>query len=121
MATTNVNLYLYLGRRDKAGIRILAKLLGRPILASRVENLDILNLPVNWTSEIKQIVYDNRMLWELWLEASDTYDLLKASLKNRGYTNLPMSEQPEFVASNFPTPIVNVANLPTRTIMVQRG
>ena len=120
MAVSNVNIYLYLGRRDKTGIRILAKVLGRPILSSRIDNIDVLNLPISWTNEIKQIIYDNQLLWEPWVESADTYDILKAALKVRGYTNLPMSEQPEFTASNFTTPVVNVSNLPKKTTMLRK-
>jgi len=121
VATTNTNLFLYLARRDKTGVRIFAKLLGRPILATRIDEIDTLNLPVNWTSQIKQIAFDNRMLWELWIESADSYDALRKGLKYRGYTNLPMSEQPEFTASNYGTPVVNVSNLPQKTIMLRKN
>lgn len=120
MAVNTKTLYLYLARRDKNGIRILAVVLGAEILPSRVENIDLFNLPTTWSEEIKQIVYDNRMLWELWIESADSYDLLKKSLSNRGYKNLPMSSQPEFSGANYSTPQVNVNSLPRKTIMVQK-
>jgi len=57
------DLYLYLARRDKSGIRIL-------------------------DGQITQIIYDARMLWEPWVESANTFEELRASLKIRGYTNI---------------------------------
>jgi hypothetical protein len=120
MASKTQTLYLYLARRDKSSVRILGVVLGTEILPSRVESIDSLNLPVAWNDQVKKIVYDNRMLWELWIESADSYELLKKSLTTRGYSNLPMSGQPEFSGANYSTPTVNVSSLPTKTIMVRR-
>ena len=41
---------------------------------NRIDNIDQFNLPDDWTTKIKQITYDNRMLWELWIESFDSYN-----------------------------------------------
>lgn len=121
MAEKLVTLWLYLGRRDKTATRLLAIVQGRDIMATRIDNLDVLSLPTTWQSQINQIVYDNRMLWELWIEAADTYDDLRTALKTRGYTNIPVSGQPEIKASNMQKPEVNLSSLPRKTTMLRKG
>jgi hypothetical protein len=41
------------------------------------------------TEEIDQIIYDNRMLWETWVQSAANFNALKANLVKRGYSNLP--------------------------------
>ena len=112
MARIYSNIYLYLSRRDRSSVRILCKLRGYEINASRIQNVD--------TTALNQIIYDNRMLWEPWVESAETYEDLKDSLRLRGYSNLPMSGQPEFTAANTASPVVNPNALPRRTVMVQK-
>ncbi len=120
MARIYSDIYLYLARRDRSSVRILCKLRGYEINASRIQNVDTLGLPPDWTTALNQIIYDNRMLWEPWVESADTYEDLKDSLRLRGYKNLPMSGQPEFTAANTASPVVNPNALPRRTVMVQK-
>lgn len=122
MAETT-NLYLYLGRRDKKGIRIIAKLTGRTLLPTRIDDAGLLSLalPEAWYNQIHQIIYDNRMLWEPWLQSwSGTFEELRTSLKARGYTNIPVSAQPEFTASTITNQYVNISYLPQRKTMLRR-
>lgn len=121
MAEKMATLWLYLGRRDKTATRLLAIVQGKDIMATRIDNLDVLNLPITWQSQINQIVYDNRMLWELWIEAADTYEDLRTALKMRGYNNIPVSGQPELKASNMQKPEVNLSSLPKKTTMLRKG
>lgn len=120
MAVKKTDLYLYLGRRDKGGVRILAKFSGRPQLAVRVGGLAPLQLPVGWDAQLSQIIFDSRMLWEPWIESADVFDDLRASLKIRGYLNIPVSAQPEFVPAIVQLPTVNVSHLPHKTRMLRK-
>ena len=121
MATKTTDLYLYLGRRDKSGIRILAKFQGRPQLPLRVEDLGPFQLPAGWTNQLEQIIFDSRMLWEPWIESSDTFDELRSNLKTRGYLNVPVSAQPEFTSAASQTPTINVSHLPRKTTMLRKN
>jgi hypothetical protein len=120
MATALTNVYLYLGRRDKSGIRILARFQGRPQLPTRISELSDIILPNGWESQLNQIIYDSRMLWEPWIQSSSSYDELRAALKIRGYTNIPINSQPELLAAVSQTPIVNLSNLPKINTMIQK-
>jgi len=121
MAQTQVDLYLYLARRDKSGIRIVANFLGRPLLPTRIEDLAPLQLPTGWEPQIEQIIFDSRMLWEPWLESSDSFEELRSILKIRGYTNIPINSQPEFTPANLQTPVVNVSYLPKKATMLRKN
>lgn len=114
------DLYLYLTRRDKTGVRIIAKLKSQPQIAVRIENLNSFNLPMGWSDQIDQIIYDSRLLWEPWVESSSSYDELRADLKLRGYSNVPLNPRPEFTPSVTQTPLVNVAHLPLKTTMLRK-
>lgn len=120
MAQTLHDLYLYLARRDKTGVRILVKMQSREMLPVRIEDISTLNLPTGWEGQINQIIFDARMLWEPWVESADTYEELRASLKVRGYTNIPVNSQPEFTAANVQVPTVNVSYLPRKTTMIRK-
>lgn len=123
MATKTVNLYLYLARRDKSDIRLIAKLVGREQLPIRLDDAGLLSLqlPPTWYTQFSQTIYDNRMLWEPWIQSIDTFENFRAALKKRGYKNIPVSSQPEFTASTVQTTTVNVASLPSRKTMIRKS
>lgn len=121
MATTTTNLWLYLARRDSKGIRILTIMRGRPLLTTRVTDLSVLQLPQAWQVEVQQIIDDERMMWEPFIESSDDYQTLKATLKKRGYTNLPLNGEPEFFRGDITPPLVNVGKLPKQSTMLRRA
>ena len=121
MANKLTTLYLYLGRRDKTGIRLLAILKGEETLATRIDDINGLGLPSSWTSQLSNIVYENRMLWELWLESADSWDSLRSTLKTRGYTNVPIKGTPEYEPAITSTPAVNLNSLPKKSLMIRKG
>ena len=106
-----MKLYLYLGRRDKKGIKVLSVFRGQNAPASRVQNIEDLNLPSLLEREIKRTIYENRMMWEVWIEGAEDFGKLKKSLKNRGYSSLPVHSSPlhqpkiEKIATETPSPI----------------
>jgi len=116
-------LYLYLARRDKSDIRIIAKLTGQKQLAVRLndDGLSSLKLPHDWFTKISQIIYDDRMLWEPWIQSADNFENFRESLKKRGYKNVPISGQPEFTASTIQKTTVNVSGLPGKKIMIRKS
>lgn len=115
------DIYLYLGRRDKNGIRLLSKFLGRKQLPIRIDDVNSLQLPVIWQTQLNQIIFEQRMLWEPWLESADSYDELRAMLKVRGYTNIPINAQLELNFANLQTPSINVSHLIQRTTMLRKA
>jgi hypothetical protein len=121
MTSKIVTIFLYLARRDKTGIQVMARVSGRDIAPTRVENIDALMLPFEWESELKELVHQQRMNWELWAEAAENYEVLKKALRVRGYSNLPMSEQIKLSSSNITTPVINGNNLKSKSVMVRRG
>jgi hypothetical protein len=82
----------------------------------RANNLSNIPMDVNVLQKIQQIAYDNRLNWEAWIESAETYDELKNKLKKRGYTGIPMSQQPEVPSSR------KVVNRVTKSaVMVQKA
>lgn len=120
MKESKHTVWLYLARRDKKAVRILAKAQGKNVMANRLENIDHLNLPADWSAKIKQTVFDNRMLWELWIESFDNYEQLKAALLGRGFSNIPMSPQPEMRISMKEVPNLNLSRIPVAKTMIKK-
>lgn len=86
-------MFLYLARRDRVGVKILASFMGEPKTA-RVDDLKLLNLPDSVVEALQQEIYDNRMMWEPWIEPGESYHKLKVALYSRGFKNLPMTSRP---------------------------
>jgi len=121
MATNNnSDLYIYLGKRDKSSVRILLKVLGKSVLATRITDVNLLNLPSDTASKLSQIIYDERMMWEPWIEAATNYENLKAALKSRGYSNIPLSPQPELSSAKGVLTVTTSA-LPKQNTMVRKS
>lgn len=120
MISKTTDVYLYLAKRDKGSIRILAKFQGRDQLAVRVEDLESFQLPPGWKNQLEQIVFDSRMMWEPWIESSESFDELRLKLKSRGYSNIPISAQSEFTPAFSQTAIVNMSHLPRITTMLRK-
>ena len=83
-------LYLYLASKSKKGIKVITVLQGESIVTSKLENVQSLNLPELWEKKIQQVVQDNKMLYDPWIESAKNFDELKQRLKGRGYSDLPM-------------------------------
>lgn len=118
-ATNLTNLYIYLARLDKKGVQILAILQSRPVAPVRLGDVSTLSLPAAFADKISQAIYDNRMLWEPWVETADDYASLRTSLTTRGYSNLPVSGQPEFPLVQ--APVVNASSLPQVKTMLRKA
>lgn len=120
MASNQIkNIYIYFARRDKSSVKILIVAKGKEILASRLENPETLNLPSNMTDQLVQLIYDNRMLWETWIESADTFEDLRAALKDRGYSNIPLSSQPQ-ISMKTTIPKITTNQLPQKITMIRK-
>lgn len=86
--------YLYLARRDKKGIKIVAILEHRNVLYSRVKSVSDLFLHSTLERPIEKIFYEHRMQWEPWIETVDSYNELIRRLRSRGFTEIPVRSTP---------------------------
>ena len=118
---TQSNLYLYLSRRDKKGIRLLAKFTGFYMMATRVNDLSVLNLPKEWLDQLNQIIYDSRLYWEPWLQSADSYKDLRNALVIRGFSNVLINEKSELVLSHSQNLLLNTSALPQKTTMIRKA
>lgn len=120
MAEEIYDLYLWLGRRDKTAVRILSILRGKKQSPTRVDDLNLLNLPTVWSKQIEKIIYDNRLLWEPWIETSVSFDAFRNGLRKRNYSNIPINPRPEFFSPYLPSTTVNTSNLPKTKTMTSK-
>ena len=115
------DIYLFLARRDKTGIRVLAKFKGQNQLPSRISDIKSLNLPIDWTTNITKIIAESKMLWEPWIQSANSYNELIDALKVRGFSNIPMNSRLEYNPANLQVPIVNSSNLPNKKTMLRKS
>lgn len=85
--------FIYLARRDKKGIKTLFNFLYKTkIYPTKINNIE--NLQFN--NEIKNSLYvevdRNKSLYELYVESANSFNDLKKSLRQRGYKNLPLQQ-----------------------------
>lgn len=113
------HLWLYLAKRDKKGVQIIAKFLSRDIDPIKLDNIKRLTLPESWEGKIFTYIEQNKIYWEPWIQTNESFDELKDSLKNRGYSDLPANGQP--MIPTIPQIIVNINNFPKQKSMIQKN
>ena len=118
-STENQTIYIYLAKRDKTSVKIMIVGSGKKVMASRLENVELLNLPSDVSNALTQQIYDNRMLWEPWIESASTYEDLRNALKDRGYNNIPTSSQPS-ISNKVTVGKINTNFLPQRISMIRK-
>lgn len=91
-------MYLYLARRNKKGIKVLAILTGIPLETRRVTIADIYSfgIPQQYMDEFKKVFHENRIKFEPWIEQAENYAELLSRLRKRGFTNLSLDGSPLF-------------------------
>lgn len=85
-------LYLYLAARNKKGLKVIATFSGKNVkcpIRTRIENVNQLKLPAETYTKVKNIIEENRMNYECWLEEVESSQDLKDKLIKRGYSSLP--------------------------------
>lgn len=94
------SLYIYLARLDKKGIKVLTAFeYAQKVYPTKINDVMELNLNTQISNSISKQAYDNRMQYSLYAESATTFNDLKTSLKNRGYTNLPLQQFAGYVSS----------------------
>lgn len=116
MAET-ARMYLYLARRDRKGVRVLAVFDGAPT-TSRVTDLRVLGLDHVTAGRVGDLVYESRMLWEPWVEPAASYKELQSRLAARGFTGLPLAGTP--VLDLGAGRVLDTSRLPGRKVMTRR-
>jgi hypothetical protein len=112
-------LWLYLAKRDKKGIQILANFLSRDLSPIRLDDIKRLTLPLSWESKILEYIQQNRIDWEPWVQTEEEFDDLKKNLKARGYSDIPSNGQP--MISVTPQLVVNINNFPKEKSMIKKA
>jgi hypothetical protein len=112
------NLYIYLARLDRKGMKILASFPhGSTIYPTRVRDLSRLGLNRDLFQQVSSEMQQNKMTHELYFESAPSFELLLVSLRERGYVHLPMNQ----FGTNVVDPRINDADLLTKkSTMIQR-
>lgn len=97
-STPKKKLYLFLARRDKKDIKIIATFPGQDSAWTQVLDVKTLGLPIELETKIAETVYQHRFYWELWLAPADDYYELKAKLLKKGY-RVPRFGKPMHLAN----------------------
>lgn len=114
-------IFVYLASRNKKGIKLVTELKGNSMVTSRLTDLKILKLPLVWENQIQQIINDNRMLFEPWIESANSYNELRERLKSRGYLDLPMGANPALnFANHASAPLADTSNCDVRRTMLRK-
>lgn len=118
---SNYTVWIYLGKRDKDGIKLVSQFKGKKILATRIKNLSEINMPADYYDMIQSIIYENRFLYEPWIESADDFASLRQTLKLRGYTNIPVTNVQLYGnMSSLSAPEINTTNIPQAVTMIRK-
>lgn len=86
-------LFIYLARLDRKGIKVLANFVySQKVHPTRVQDIKNLVVGQNLPQTIYQQIHENRMNYELYVESAESFQELKKSLSNRGYSHLPIQQ-----------------------------
>lgn len=108
-------MYVYLARRDRKGVKILASFdHSSTVHPTKVDLKDIsgLGMDPGVNSVVAKEAFDNRMHYELYLETADSFEGLRSSLAGRGYSRIP---------SHKISPVINRGALNGRLLVTDRA
>jgi hypothetical protein len=115
-------LYLYLASKSKKGMKLVTVLQTETITSSRLTDLKTLKLPQLWERKIQQIVHDNRMSFDPWVETAADFNELRQRLRVRGYTDLPMGAAPMLAMPAYSlAPKADVSGQPVVRTMLRKA
>lgn len=118
MAKKN-KLYIYLARLDKKGMEVLAGFpYGKKVYATRIKDVSSLGMEPSSAHKISSSAHEKRMTHEIYAETAASFEDLKASLRERGYSNLPMGQ---FAGYTRPTRVDDRSLVTKDSTMVQRA
>lgn len=114
-----ITLWLYLARKDKKGIKILAKLMSRELYPTVIENVSQLGLPSSWEVKINEYIESQgKIYWDVYIQTAKTFDDLKSNLKKRGYSDIPINGNPMILI--LPQFLINVNLFPKQKTMIRK-
>ena len=91
------------------------------VITSKLTDLEDLNLPITWQRRISQIIHDNRMLYEPWVETANNFNELSSRLKGRGYSNVPMGAIPLLDFKAYSTaPVADTTSCKVTRTMIRK-
>jgi len=112
-------LYLYLARLDRKGMEVIAGFpYGKKVYPTRVKDISSLNMAPEISSKVAAAASEKRMTHELFAESAESFEALKASLRERGYTRLPLHQ---FTGYSRPTPVNDKALSTDKSTMLRRS
>lgn len=85
-------IYAYLARKDKKGIKTIASFSSNTkCYPTKIEpeNLNKIQLADSIKISIEKELAKDRLMYDIYLESSDSYDSLRKALLKRGYKNIP--------------------------------
>lgn len=95
-----MSVFIYLLQRDKKNLKIITILDGS-CPTKKITKVSDLSLPPKLSQLVENMVYENRMMWELWIETADTIHDLLASLAKRGIALFPIKCHPAIRLSDI--------------------
>jgi hypothetical protein len=113
--------YLYLVRRNRKDTKIISVFgCSKHINPSKIDDISLLGLPEQKTQELRSVIDNHKMDWELWLESVDNYNLLKQSLLNRGIIAASSPNVPLLAIDFQEVPKSTLVKLSKNRIMTRR-
>lgn len=88
-------IYVYLAKKDKKGIKTIASFSSNiKCYPTKVEleNLDQVQLASSIKNTIYEEINKNKLIYDIYIESSDSFENLRKSLLERGYKNIPFQQ-----------------------------
>lgn len=112
-------LYIYLAGLDRKGIEVVAGFsYSRKVYATRIRDVSSLGMEPTVARKISAAAAGKKMTHELYAETAESFEDLKKSLRERGYSNLPLGQ---FSGYTKPTRVDERALITRSSTMVQRA
>jgi hypothetical protein len=112
-------LYIYLARLDRKGIEVVAGFpYGKKVYPTRVRDVASLGMSPTAAHKVSAALAEKRMTHELYAESAGSFEELKKSLRERGYSSLPMQQ---FTGYTKPTTVDDRSLVTKSSTMVQRA
>lgn len=87
---------------------------------TRLSNLDKLNLPKEKKQELENIIENNKIQFEIWIESAISYNALREKLYKRKFKFIPTINKPEISNSQIKLDENVIKTLPNQNVMLQR-
>lgn len=88
--------FLYLAKRDKKGIILLSYFEGQKVSKSFIKDVSEIGLSEKNTKIIQEFYKKYHMDYQIVFESAEDFKSLRQKLLEKGFTNLPLSNQAKF-------------------------